>query len=97
MEPIFEYRKRPLVKTGEKSMQSRKHGAFVMVYLRFIDGYQPSTGKMTRGDFGRLRQIRGGQALVWHRVDHLTRDERMEPKRALAQATAEYSKGVLTC
>ncbi len=41
------------------------------------------------------RHDKGNQALVWNRVHRLVTDDRMEPNRALRQATAELSKGVL--
>lgn len=92
---IFNMRGRPVVKVGEVSIKSRKFGTFVMIHLAFIDGRQPVRGKMTRGDFDRLKPIRGSQAQVWHRVRQLV-GEGMEPNRALTQATAEMAKGILT-
>ncbi len=94
MEPIFDCDGRPVVKTGEKPMQG-KHGPYTMVFVRYIDGRHRPTGKLTRGAFDRLKPIRGNQARVWHRVDHLTRVDRMDPDRALKQATDELVKGVL--
>jgi hypothetical protein len=91
--PIFDCHGRPVEKTGELQMKG-KHGPFVMVHLRFIDGKQPAVGKMTRGTFDRLKPIRGSQAQVWRRTEALVADG-MEPARALTQATAELAKGVL--
>lgn len=95
MDAIFDCHGRPVMKTGERSMKG-KHGPYVMIFVRFIDGHHPPTGKLTRGQFDKLKPIRGSQATVWHRVDELTRQDRMEPRRALVQATAELAKGVLT-
>lgn len=93
MQAIFDLRGRPVVKTGEKPTASR-HGTFILVFFRFIDGCQPAKGNLARGQFDKLKAIRGGAATVWHRVDQLTQGG-MEPKRALQQATAEFTKGVL--
>lgn len=94
MEAIFDVRGRPARKASERPMKSRKHGAYTLVTLRFIDGHGPAKVTMTGGHFGKLKVIKGNQALVWRRVEALLA-ERMEPNRALRQATAELSKGIL--
>lgn len=94
MDAIFDCYGRPASKTGERPMKG-KHGCYVMIFVRYLDGRQPTTAKMTRGIFDKLKPIRGNQATVWRRVDQLTTEDRMDPKRALAQATAEMAKGIL--
>lgn len=95
MAAVFSYGGRPCLQVGDAQKKRHpKFGCYFVVQVRYLDGKQPAAEPVSRGKFEKAKAIRGPQAEVWIRADQLVR-EGMDADRAVAQATAELTKGIL--
>jgi hypothetical protein len=101
---VFVWGGRPCVQAGQQKKRMPRWGKaapgegprfFTEVTIRFLDGRVPMAEKTTAGKWKAAKPIRGVQADLWRRVDHLITVDKMEPSRARNQATAEAGKGMI--